>query len=330
MALAANPAQILFGSARAPRALPVCDHYCGNEKLLSKSLSLQAELGPVFDITADCEDGAPIGKEVEHAQMVVAMINSDANKFDRVGIRIHDISHSSWHTDLELIIRGAGTRLAFVTVPKVDRMADLKRVIAAIDDVTFQSGVRRELPVHALIETHGGLACVEEIAAHRRVECVAFGLLDYVSGFGGAIPDSAMASPGQFEHAIVRQAQTRISIAAHSRGKVPAHGVTTDIDNPQAAGNDATRAAAEFGFTRKWSIHPIQIRAIVSALTPSGGLIENAGEILLAAARADWGPIRHRGKLHDRASYRYYWNLLSRARSANAPMSAELINAFFR
>ena len=330
MARGANPAQVLFGSARAPRALPVCDHYCGNEKLLAKSMALQAELGPVFDITADCEDGAPIGKEVAHATMVATLINSDANKFDRIGIRIHDLSHTSWHTDLELIIRAAGMRLAFITVPKIDSLGDLERVIRAIDDVTFQSGVRRELPVHALIETHGGLASVDAIAAHPRVDCVAFGLMDYVSGFAGAVSDSAMSSPGQFDHALMRHALTMISIASHSHGKVPAHGVTTDIDNPAAAGDDAARAFSEFGFTRKWSIHPIQIRAIVAALTPGSELIAKAGDILLAAAHAKWGPIRHSGKLHDRASYRYYWNILSRAKGANAPLPNEIINAFFK
>ena len=34
---------------------------------MRKSLELQAELGPVFDVTLDGEDGAPVGGEVEHA-----------------------------------------------------------------------------------------------------------------------------------------------------------------------------------------------------------------------------------------------------------------------
>ena len=43
--------------------LPVCDHYAGVEPRMTKSLELQAELGPVFDVTLDCEDGAPVGGE---------------------------------------------------------------------------------------------------------------------------------------------------------------------------------------------------------------------------------------------------------------------------
>ena len=79
-------------------ALPVCDHYAGSEALLVKSLALQARLGPVFDITADCEGGAPPGREAAHAAMVGALIASPANHFGRVGVRIHDPSQRHWHS----------------------------------------------------------------------------------------------------------------------------------------------------------------------------------------------------------------------------------------
>ena len=36
-------------------------------------------------------------------------------------------------------------------------------------------------------------------------------------------------------------------------------------------------------------------------------------EILLAAQQADWGPIQYAGELHDRATYRYFWELLRKA-----------------
>ncbi len=40
---------------------------------MRKSLALQAELGPVFDITLDCEDGAPVGGEAEQAHRVAEL-----------------------------------------------------------------------------------------------------------------------------------------------------------------------------------------------------------------------------------------------------------------
>ena len=60
-------------------SLPVCDHYAGVEARMRKSLALQAELGPVFDVTLDNEDGAPVGSEVEHAQLIQELLGSAAN-----------------------------------------------------------------------------------------------------------------------------------------------------------------------------------------------------------------------------------------------------------
>jgi citrate lyase subunit beta/citryl-CoA lyase len=51
--------------------------------------------------------------------------------------------------------------------------------------------------------------------------------------------------------------------------------------------------------------------------------------ILSAAQAADWAPIGHAGILHDRASYRYFWRLLVRARNAGAPLPAAATQRFF-
>ena len=56
-----HPAQVLFAGEKPFPALPAVDHYAGAEKLMLKALKLQQELGPVFDITCDCEDGARAG-----------------------------------------------------------------------------------------------------------------------------------------------------------------------------------------------------------------------------------------------------------------------------
>ncbi len=324
-----HASEVLFGAQSAACVLPVCDHYAGSESLILKSLALQRELGAVFDVTADCEDGAQVGREGEHAAMVAELLASAHNAHDRLGVRIHDPSHPSWRDELEVVVGSAGARVAFVTIPKVDSRASVDRVVAQIDSLAARSAPGREIPVHALIETHAGLRAVWEIAAHPRVQCVSFGLLDYVSGFDGAVPPAAMSSPGQFEHPLIRRAKAEISIAAHSFGKVPSHGVCTNVTDPKAAGDDAARALAEFGFTRMWSIHPSQVREIVAALSPSAEQIGTAGQILLAARAADWAPIRHAGRLEDRASYRYWWALLRRAHSAGAPLDDAIRQAFF-
>ena len=85
------PREALFGNADTAPDLPVCDHYCGTELRMRKALALQAEMGPVFDITLDCEDGAPIGAEAEHALLCAELVVSADNLFGRVGARVHPV-----------------------------------------------------------------------------------------------------------------------------------------------------------------------------------------------------------------------------------------------
>ncbi|MDG3065064.1 HpcH/HpaI aldolase/citrate lyase family protein [Thauera mechernichensis] len=324
-----HPAQVLFAGEKPFPALPAVDHYAGAEKLMLKALKLQQELGPVFDITCDCEDGAAAGAEAEHAHMVVEMVNGAENHYDRVGARIHDITHPHWQRDLEILVGGAGHRLAFVTLPKVRSVADAATQINELRRVEAACSLARALPVHVLIETHGALREAWEIAALEGVESLDFGLMDFVSGHHGAIPGSAMKSPGQFEHPLIVRAKADIAAAALANGVVPSHNVTTELRDVAVIRHDADRARREFGYLRMWSIHPNQILPIVAAMQPDFTEVEEAVEILVSAQDTAWGPIQHKGRLHDRASYRYYWELLQRARHTGVELPHEIRQRFF-
>jgi citrate lyase subunit beta/citryl-CoA lyase len=78
-----------------------------------------------------------------------------------------------------------------------------------------------------------------------------------------------------------------------------------------------------------WSIHPSQIQPIVDAMKPDLGEVADAAAILLAAQRAAWGPIQYQGELHDRATYRYFWQLLQKARVTGVAIPDEAAAAFF-
>ncbi len=311
--MSTHPRQALFGGERSFPIIPACEHFAGSEKLITKAFTLQRDLGPIFDITMDCEDGAPTGREREHAEMVVDLQRSETNTLRMAGVRIHDPEHALWRQDVDLVVRGAGDRLAYVTIPKPTRAAQVAEVIAYIQDTARAAGVTREIPIHVLIETHGALRDVFEIAALPWVQVLDFGLMDFVSGHHGAIPSTAMKSPGQFDHALVRRAKARVAAAALGAGVVPAHNVTLDLKNVDQTFADARRARAELGYLRMWSIYPAQIEPIVRAMAPDFTEVERAGAILLAAEAAAWGPIQHDGDLHDRATYRYFWELVQRA-----------------
>ncbi|MCL2644525.1 MAG: aldolase/citrate lyase family protein, partial [Betaproteobacteria bacterium] len=309
--------------------LPAVDHYAGSEKLMQKALQRQQELGPVFDITCDCEDGAHAGAEREHAEMAARLIMSDANRFNRVGARVHDVTHPHWRQDMEILIHAAGTRLPFLTLPKPCSTADVQTQLAALRQIEKQCGLGREIPVHVLIETHGALRDVWQIAALPGVESLDFGLMDFVSSHHGAIPAAAMRSPGQFEHPLVARAKCEISAAALACGVVPTHNVTTELKDIETIRDDARRARREFGYLRMWSIHPNQIVPIVEAMRPDFSEVEAAAEILITAQDKDWSPIKYAGKLHDRGSYRYFWELLARAHITGMDIPSEARSRFF-
>jgi citrate lyase subunit beta/citryl-CoA lyase len=329
MQAALHPAAVLYRDTKPFPLLPACEHYAGSEKLIGKALALQRTLGPVFDVTCDCEDGAPAGAEREHARMVAAAINSADNRFGRVGVRIHDIGHPHWRDDLQIVVGSAGARLAYVTFPKVGGREDVQTMLTALAAIAKLNGIERTIPAHVLIETHGALREVEQIAALPGIETLDFGLMDFVSDHHGAIPASAMRSPGQFEHPLIVRAKCEIAAAALGNGIVPSHNVTTDFRDTARVAADARRARQEFGFLRMWSIHPNQIEPIVEAMRPDFGEVDEAVAVLLAAQAADWGPIRREGRLHDRASYRYYWELLVRAHATGMELPAEVRHRFF-
>lgn len=78
-----HPRDVLLGAQAAMARLPVCDHYSGVEVRMRKSLQLQQEMTQefghcVFDVTLDCEDGAPVGAERQHAELVAQLLRQAA------------------------------------------------------------------------------------------------------------------------------------------------------------------------------------------------------------------------------------------------------------
>jgi citrate lyase subunit beta/citryl-CoA lyase len=307
--------------------LPVCDHYSGVQARMVKSLQLQAEMAQefgtcVFDVTLDCEDGAPVGGEAEHAALVTELA-LNAAPAARVAVRVHPVDHPHFDADVAHIAGRAGHRLVHIMVPKVESVQDVERAVQALD-----AAGAKDLPLQVLIESPAAVHRAFDMAAHARVQSLSFGLMDFVSAHGGAIPSDGMGAQGQFTHPLVVRAKLEIASACHAHGKVPSHCVVTEFSDAQAMRQAALKAAREFGYTRMWSIHPAQIRPILEAMAPTEAEIDRASEIVLAAQAVQWAPISHAGQLHDRASYRFFWQVLERAHQTGRALPKE-IQSFF-
>ena len=149
-----HPTAVLYSGAGKPfPALAVCEHFAGSEKLIRKALALQQQLGPIFDITADCEDGAPAGLESDHAAMIARLISSPDNAFGRLGVRIHDVRHPAWQAELRILLAEAGQRLAYLVLPKPECAEDARQQIEMLDQLRAELAIERAIAVHVLIET---------------------------------------------------------------------------------------------------------------------------------------------------------------------------------
>lgn len=308
------PLEITFAF---PEIAP-CEHLAGNEKFAKKAFAIQGKhLSPVgrslVDVTLDLEDGAPVGKEEELRQSFVAVIHSSDNVFRQVGVRVHSPQSAEIARDLEVILDKCGKDVSYITIPKVRSVREVLWISGLVQHHLRKQGISKLMPLHLLIETPEALRCLPHLTALSCVESLDFGIMDFISHLGGAVPADCMQSPGQFEHRIIAAVKSKISLAALSAGKIPNHNVTVDVRNPEAVFSDAYRARHEFGFLRMWSIHPEQVESIVRAMSPSAQEIDEAKSIIAAAQKANWGPLEIAGRLHDRASFRYYWGVLARA-----------------
>ena len=336
-----HPRNILLGAQARTGVLPVVDHYSGVPKRMQKSLELQAELlqefgACVIDVTLDCEDGAPAGGEVEQAHRICELLNAHnttqtgtrATPRARVGARVHAVDHAYFESDVAIIVGGAAAALSYLMVPKVESVEDVDQALEAIDAAAGDTLV----PLHVLIESPAAVQQAFAIAAHPRVQSLSFGLMDFVSAHGGAIPAQAMglraaddlSTLDQFHHPLVVRAKLEIASACHAHGKVPSHCVVTELRDAEAIERAARHAATALGFTRMWSIHPDQIRPLLRGFAPLASEVEVAARIVHAAAQAEWAPIAVDGQLHDRASYRYFWQVLERAHQTGQAIPAEL------
>lgn len=323
-----HPASVLQTSRQAPR-LPVVDHYCGTLERITKALALQAQLASelghsVMDVTLDCEDGAPVGGEHAHAEMVRDIaLSHHASTGLKAAVRIHPTDHPSFEDDIATLAP-AFACLAHVMIPKVESVADVERAARLI---------LAPLPLHVLIESAYAVSQAPAIAAHPRVASLSFGLMDFVSSHNGAIPAVGMtldAANGQFSHPLVLQAKLAIATACHAHGKVPSHCVVTEFKDTAALTTAASKAAKQLGYTRMWSIHPSQIKPLLAAFAPSEVDIAIACEMIPAAQAANWAPISFHNTLHDRASYRYYWQVLQAAYSSGVALPVAIKNNYFK
>jgi citrate lyase subunit beta/citryl-CoA lyase len=254
-----------------------------------------------------------MGEEQGLRQLFVKLLHDSDNTCNQAGVRVHPVFSEHFEQDLEVLLSNAAEKIAYITIPKVKSVRDVVWATGLIKHYADKRQATQTIPLHLLIETPEAMRDLTALAALPAVETLDFGIMDFISHAAGAISAECMKSPGQFDHPLLSSVKSEIALAALGAGKTPSHNVTVNVRDPKVAFDDAYRARHSFGFLRMWSIHPTQIEQIIHAMTPTQQELLEAQEIMQRAEQAKWGPIEYNGRLHDRASYRYYWGIISRA-----------------
>jgi hypothetical protein len=254
-----HPRDILLGAQARTGQLPVCDHYSGVEARMRKSLQLQAEMTQefgacVFDVTLDCEDGAPVGGEPNTprwscrtgAGRRARRPRRRARAPGRPSVVRKPTSPPSPARPASACATSCcprSNRSPTSSPPRAPSMPPAPAAAAAgADRVARRRAPRlrhRRAPARAVAQLRpDGF----RVGPRRR---------DPGRRHGRAGPVHASAGGA-------RQAGDRFGLPCARQGALALRGHR--VQGQAAMQAAASRAANEFGYTRMWSIHPDQIR----------------------------------------------------------------------
>lgn len=267
----------------------------------------------------DLEDAVPPDlKDAARAEAIRALRDLDWGGKTRM-VRINGPDTPWAYRDLVEVCEQAGSELDCVIVPKVTRPEELSFVDILLTQIEARLGLRRRIGVHALVETAGGLARVEQLAAATpRLEALSFGPGDFAASAG--IPSAAIGTEDEWDTAYPghrwHYAMMRVVVAARAAGLRVFDGPAAEFRD-LAAFRRLCRVARALGFDGKWCIHPAQIPVVHEVFAPTEEELAWARRVVAAyeeAQASGRGAITVDGRMVDAASLRMAQATLARAR----------------
>ena len=285
--------------------------------MLEKAAGLAAD-----EIILDLEDSVAPGEKDGGARAAVAAALRAGLRAPPAAVRVNAVDTPHCHRDLVAVVTAAGAALDVVVLPKVDDPGHVSFADHLLSALEQELGlVPGGIGLEAQIETAGGLACVEAIAAAcpGRLEALVFGPGDMAASLG--MPHTTIGAPvpgypgDGWHHVLVR-----ILVAARARGLQAVDGPYAVIADADGLSASAARSLA-LGYDGKWSIHPAQIAPLNGIYGVSGAELERARGILAAhaaAAAAGSGAAALDGEMIDEATRRMAERVMERARLTGA------------
>ncbi len=245
-----------------------------------KGLASAADL-----VVLDLEDAVP----EEHKGSARAAVADWLRTRGRAAVRVNGVASPHHEEDVTALTGLPG--LVAVVVP----MASSPEALA---DLHGRLGPGVEIV--ALVETATGLLRAADLARVPGVARLAFGHLDFAFDIDADVDGESMLL-----------ARSTLVVASRAAGLPgPVDGVTTELDDPDAARDDAARAR-RLGLTGKLCIHPNQLAAVNAAMSPSEDEVAWARRVVDSRAE---GAVRLDGQMVDAPVILKAESILARAR----------------
>lgn len=220
--------------------------------------------------------------------------------------------------DLLTLVPAIGDKLDVVMVPKVEGAWDIHYVDQLLAQLEAKANIQRPILIHAILETHLGVANVEEICgASPRMQGLSLGPADLAASrrmkttrVGGGHPGYLVRTdpdPNDPEAPRVTAQQdlwhytmARMVDACTAHGILPYYGPFGDIKD-EVATEDQFRNAFLMGCVGAWSLHPVQIEIARNVFSPPVDEVLWAKKVIEAMGDGT-GAVMLDGKMQDDAT----------------------------
>ncbi|UCE85920.1 MAG: CoA ester lyase [Deltaproteobacteria bacterium] len=284
----------------------------GNEKMLAKSLDLEAD-----SLVLDLEDAVvPERKESAREAVTGWLRDADFGRRERV-VRMNPLDSPWGARDLEATMAAPPDAYLVPKVRSRDDLLELDRLLTGLE--ARHGHPRGEVALLVLgTETPEGVLNLRDLPACPRVDALTWGAEDLSAAIGAR---RNRDERGGFLD-VFRYCRIMTLLSAAAAGVQALDTVYVDIRNLEGLKRECSEAA-RMGFTGKLTIHPSQIDVVNEAFTPSAEEVAESRELLEAFEenrRAGRMAFAFRGQMVDAPHLERARNTLERARQAGIPV----------
>lgn len=269
----------------------------------------KALASPADALSFDLEDSVPeSGKQAARDQVADFLARTDISASGKlVIVRTNGTDSPHFSADLAAM---AVPGVWLLNIPKIESVAQVRDVVAALEQAEAANGVSRPIGLLINIETPRGLRLAAELAAaHPRVAGLQLGLGDLFA------PNGIARDPANVHATLLA-----VKMAAAEAGVFACDGAWPDVADADGFRTEA-EMAQKLGFIGKSCIHPRQVALANDIFSVPEAVVDEARRIVAAAHQASdqgRGAFLFEGRMIDLPFLRRAEAILAGASQAHA------------